>query len=661
MNRAVHYLLFVFAFLWPWGVYQNVPGLNVRLTQIAAVVLVVTFFWEIVARRRARVPFELVWPAVLLAAIAVVASLRGGAALALDRLLWCALFVATVHVARPRPSIPAGQGFSAPPGDSGTSPNAQSTIQERDLIAFRLWISSVSGACVALLTLLLPVTRVIPTAYSLDTGAMLAFDDGLAEGCFALLICLVLAVGNVFATHSDRWPRAISAMSAVPLLGALAIVVVPSVMHVALWRPPDYAQLSRCELAWVLMSLWLVSRTAAKIAVDRCESGVGIHATLLGAAAVMAVFPVFLSVALRLEHAFLLGLACAYVLPASTIDLPGKAWAGGWQWLSLAPVVGLIGFNLWWVDPENPSDPRNYDAVAGVDFAKRRLGDVVRRMEFIERRYPAESRTRLWLGRVELDQGWPHRAALEFCRALNPPQGLGRILPLPSKQDQQDFLMRIRDHCSSLARPESAFAYERALVAAGGLDSALNLLRLHAARARDDAPDAKNVPQAQLVRMIAFLLGSDDVEPHLDTWSKEELIALLGNWGAVIERAPKSLDDAFVPLMCAAQYGANVAQVLVLWGADAGSSNAIAHAGRIEAADLDWRGGGWSAPTQDAQGRWRVALGSPPDNHTIVEVCLDPGTQPVITSDLPDGLCLPDPPAIRVWLPGSWLPASWVP
>ena len=335
--------------------------------------------------------------------------------------------------------------------------------------------------------------------------------------------------------------------------------------------------------------------------------------------------------------------------------------AGAWQWLSLAPVVGLIGFNLWWVDPDNPSDPRNYDAVAGVDFAQRRFEDVVRRMEFIEGRYPAESRTRLWLGRVELAQGRPHRAALEFCRALNPPQGLGRILPLPSKQDQQDFLMRLRDRCSSLPRPESAFAYERALVAAGGLDSALNLLKLHASRARDEAPDAKNVPHAQLVRMIAFLLGSDDVGPHLDTWSKEELIALLGNWGAVIERAPESLEDALVPLMCAAQYGANVEQVLVLWGADSGSSNAITHARRIEAADLDWRGGGWSAPAQDAQGRWRVALGSPPDNRPIVEVCLDPGTEPVITSALPEGLRLPDPPAIRLWLPGSWLPASWVP
>ena len=66
IQPAASCLLALFAFAWPWDVYQYLPQLGLHITGLVTVGLAVLWAADILLLRRNRVTFELAWPAALL-------------------------------------------------------------------------------------------------------------------------------------------------------------------------------------------------------------------------------------------------------------------------------------------------------------------------------------------------------------------------------------------------------------------------------------------------------------------------------------------------------------------------------------------------------------------------------------------------------------------
>ena len=617
-RSTVHYLLFLVAFLWPWSVYQMTPLLW-PLTDMLCLVLFVMFLTGVFLQGGTRLPFELIWPVVGMLILELIALIRGefmwpGVA------GWCALFIVTL--------------WSAP---------------SRITVVRWLWLSSVSGGCVAALTLLLPVTSIVPTAYSLRTGAMLAFADDLTRGSFTLLVCFALALGATFSGQLQTLQRWIAAVCAVLIAAALVFVGVPSLSHLELWSPARYGGLTWPYAGMLLFALWVMARAAAKVEVDRRESSSAMHWALLAVVVIMVTWPVvfYSPLLFRMETGVILGLACAYTFTQRPTTEPSTR---GWKWLPLVPIAGLLAFNVVWILPYNIADPRHYDHTARFDFLDGDFDTIVRRMEFVSKRYPAERRTRFWLARVELARGNAQRAALEFAEAVEPPGRTRLILPPPSEADQRDFMVRLRDHCSSLARPERTFACEQALAATGDVDSALDLLGLDLSRARTERTVVDPKCKAQFLSAVAFLLGSRAIESHIESWSSDELAILLEDWGAEIGPAPERFPKELLPLVCIAQYGPHT-EKLLLFSGDSRWDGSKRRERWADAADGDWSGGGWTVPAQDRNGTWHLSLVHPVDGGVVAQAHIGEGSALEVVPHLTEEKRFPDSPAIRIWLP----------
>jgi len=605
---------------------------------ILFVVLVVLIVPGVVAARRVRLPFEYLWPVGAILALAI--------AQRLGVLVW--LF-----------STDAGAGGAAPENvpyrlnDAANLPSIALLlavtvhfVRSRGLIAQWLKLYCWSTTGIAVLSLAAAAGAVVPTAFSVKTGAVLAGPWSLANGSYLLACAVAAAFWFAFGGGLPLSRRAPFLACGLLLACALAAVLVPTVRHFELQVPSP-----RPSRPWTLficegLLLWLVARTAAKLVVHRREGGGGMHGLLfvilgLTAAAYLAgLFP-FCS-------GIMLGLIAAYPLRDTTesVRVAGRniVWA-----LCFLP---LIAFNVAHVHPKSLSDPRNYAAFASNRIGYGRTDEMARKWEFLAQRHPAERQTHFWLAHVELARDCPYRAAGEFAQSLESVEGKRLILPPPSEAEQGEFLGKLRDYCSALPRPESSFAYEQALLAAGKEAEALNLLGLRSApRGRRARPDAGETAHGPILNATVELLCAEGVGGKLRAWDTSRLLGLLEGWGAVVERAPQAIPRRLLPLVCVTRHGPHRQEVLVR-GALGGAHALLTATGRIPGKpELNAQ---WSKLEEVETGGWRTTLSrlddgaGEPRTRVLIH---DDGDIGIEFAPPPEGTAAPDAPVVHVWLP----------
>lgn len=522
IRRLAHSVLFVFAMAWPWQVFQYIPGLGAHLTGLLAILLCALLFLDILINRRFRVPFEVLLPVFALGLVIGYAALAHKPAMN-DRLAATLFFfLAVTHFADSRAAVARWAGASA----------------------FNM-------AAVALFDLAAPALRLIPTAFDPSSGATLTFAFDFSNGLYTLLLVCVGSV-CVLAGRDLSWKRWGVALGLLLACGLPVVIaatrLLPLYRH---WVLPDISEQPGATFLAHFLVLYLAARVAAKIEVERREGASGWHAPVLVLIGVTLVWRLIAPLEPRLYLGFLLGLACGYALPEETRPPSFRFAPVG----AAALIAALAAVNAARVFPANQDDPRNYDAAAARHFARGDLDAAAKSVAKVELYAPDERRTHLWLARIALAMEQPLPAALEFEAAIAPAEGLRLILPSPTETEKQDFLVRLRDLCSSLHDLNRHFAYERTLARLGQWDAAEFSLR---ARVQPGAEGLVQDPDP-IAAAVAYLMGDSTEQDRFQDWSVGELSSLLADWGGVVKDVDGQILAPLITIAYRTPWGLNVA------------------------------------------------------------------------------------------------------
>ena len=409
------------ALLWPWEVYEYVPGIGMSCSELIGAAVVALFALDVLRRRRLHVPFEFAWPAAVWALFEVAPLFRETGAATAERAGAAVLFLATVHFSHSRRVA-------------------------RDL----LWVAALSGACAAAWAITASAMGVAPTVYFIESKTASTLPAGPCNSVLILAVCLALASGFAWQGFLGKsWFKGV-----LVLVCALFCLAALAPMIAAL--PSGAVDAHTGSRAAAVLLLWLVCRIMAKAVVaswPSVQEEAGKHgngdAVLLRAVAVglgLAVLAgLFCHARITWAHGFLLGLAAAYALPARE---PAAA-AQRFRYILLPACVALVAFNAFHVDIDDVLDPRNYEAQARTRFEAEAFDDVVRLMDAVDAAVPGERRTAFWKARAYLAKGAIHRAARAFSQAVRPVDDDWRtVLPLAP-----------RDRTPGLSRSSSGWVF----------------------------------------------------------------------------------------------------------------------------------------------------------------------------------------------------------
>ena len=634
LEFLAQHLLLLCAFLAPWGVYEQVPGVGLPVSYCLKLLLILLFLAHVPVSRTLRVPFEFAWPIAVAAIAGPLPFLAIQLLVSREYSLPIPMLVWLLETSR---TIPAGLlTFLA----------VVHFARSRELIVqcLRLWC--LATACVAVLSLGAGLGAVVPTAFSASSGAVLAGRRSLFSGGYEFVWALVAAV--YFASFYERTlrRRALFAACAALLAAGLVALLMPSLPRIASWRLPDAVSATWVQVICIGLVYWLMARVAAKVEVNRREGEPGIHVLLLillGLKAAAHVAGIG-----RPCAGLQLGLIAAYALPDS--KEPSRVY--GWHRLAVLPFLPLIAFNIGYVHPGIVTDARSYATLAPYLIDSGRIQRAESRMEFFAQRYPAERQTHFWLGHVELARECPYRAACEFAEAVKPPEGARLILPPPKAEERDEFLAKLRDYCSALPEPASCFAYEQALIAEGKGREALNLLELRSTTFQGQAPSGPHLRFEEVVTStVVELLRAREIEKDLRAWDLDRLLGLLEVWGCVVQRAPETVPRRLLPLACVARHGPHTQEVLVV-GALGGAHARRARSERTEGTSQ--AAGQWSGLEPAQSGGWRTTLSWPVGEGETPFVTVhidDDGDIDVDLAGALESATAPDAPVLHMWLP----------
>jgi hypothetical protein len=436
--------LALLAAAWPFGWYQTLPGLPIRLSDIAIAAMLIIAAHDLWKQRRLYIPFELFWPAlaIVMAAGAAAQSrymaLEGGAA-ALVLLL-------TLHLTR-----------------------------SRETALFLLSVSGISAAAAALFSLL-PLAPRAARILPLESGAGGA--AGPPEALFILIICLPAAL--CAAGSARRFFRYTGRIAALSTGGILLCFVVS-----ALPRPgPEMAgmiskPLTPASAAAALLSLWLALRVMAKLIVRRVEKDKLPFWRLLFLCGGCAAALLFRAVPLTPGYAFMLASAAIAASPLHNRPAPFSSLP---LLLAMLPVLLTGAFHSFAVPPSAPGDPRDFRDDAARLLKEGRFETLDRLLGRFENG-GGDPWAALFRARRRLKTGDAGAAAAAFEAVHAAAQGkkyIGPPLPPPGEAESQRFLDELRDFTSAQPPEERSLAYERALIAAGQTGNAMAMLRLRA-------------------------------------------------------------------------------------------------------------------------------------------------------------------------------------
>jgi len=501
-NRLAVGLTIATAFAWPLGQLNYIPFVGVGALEVLTVPFVLLLALDLANGQKFRVPFEILAPSGVILVVLLVDAMRSSGPARFRTVLTATILGAAIaHLAR-----------------------------NRELVRHALWASTLSGSAVALLSLLTPALDLMPTAFGLHSDVSLTFAQGLPEGFHVL--ALVACVALYLSTEETRRPmrRIVGGLGA-GLIGMLFVDRTLRWFNATRAAPfGDYAGADGLDLLALGLVVWLLIRIAAKegvVAKDRRWPGLW-----WGMVVCTVVFLALTPLEPDIHYGVLPGLALGAALPAGP-----RVAVSRWVWLSALPFVPLAALNLFHVDPQNLDDPRQYDAAAREDFRNGRYGSVLARMNQIDHYVVYdEPRADLWRARVALAAGRYNWASFAFRDAV-PAASSRTLLPPPTLREEQDFLVLIRDALTPLSDERTVCSYERVLLACGERDAALYSLQLRAgiALAHTDADLAQ-----PFARIVAMILGDPDLVSEFETWETGNLLTLLVQWGARLERDSSS-------------------------------------------------------------------------------------------------------------------------
>lgn len=612
VNHIAAACLTVLAVTWPMQALGFVPGLRIHAPALVAGVGLLCVALHALKLGRLRIPFELAVPWLAAAAVAGLFVLRG-----------------------------SGWGWTVLAGLAAFALPAQ-LRPSREHVVTLVRLSSAATTAMAGLTIMGWIRGWMPTAYVLETGASLHFAHQVPGGVVVILVGLIAVLGLMLAPHTRRSTRIVWAVAAIVHGTVIATASAGLLSTVLAPGPPRVYHDGPWAIALALLLLYGVARVAAKLAVDSGERPSTYHAVFFLIVAAAALGEIGTGGVSAVGLGFLAGIVCAYTLPQDEM-----------RWhvhVAVAPAVAvlLLAINLSHVSRANDTDGRNYDAALAADLAAGDYTQLHRRLDLIERLLPEERRTHWWRARAVLAQGKPMRAVTEFAASLD--AGSARlVLPAPSIDEQNQFLVSLRDVESSAASPQQRYAYARALVALGNVEEALAFLRLHAENwpGNVDGLDVKPVAQA-----MAFLLGDAALAETLETWPPETLLGKLRHWGASLLEAPGWLPDDALPAVFVGQVLLETTATLVAMPADHDRQEQP-----FEVRLTPGTSASYWAPLSGNAKRWVVewicpSLGRGPARITGRGTQWDLLTYTTTLTEIPES------PAIMIWLPRTILPPS---
>ena len=616
-RSAARYILFALAIAWPLDLLQYIPIVNLSVVAVFTGLLGVLLVVDLSAGRKFRVPFEVIFPVALIAAILAFTTYTTETPAPFEAVGAVLLLIVTIHFAQSSAGV------------------------ERWLQA-----SVVAGCAVCLTTLIGYQLGHLPTAFSLHHPATLTFAYDLAGGLHILALCAVAAI--YFATHAAANPAFRTCATGAAFL--LVVTLVGKVIRIAatesLPRGPSLWELPPPTLAALALVLWLMVRILAKLEIRRRQSGDRLPWLFLGMAAVTVVYFAAGPLQPRLYHGYLLGLACGYALPERE-----NTDASPWPKIATAVLLALLVTNLFVVFSSHHTDPRNYEIATQEDFRQGDHAALLSRLDLIERHRPEERRSKLWRARVALANDEPNGAAMAFGSSLKPEFGRFVLAP-PSAADNAEFVVQLRDYTSTLAEDRAVCAYERALLATGERDAAMYSLRLLTGIT---LARAENVSPETLAEAASFVVGDASVHEDFAAWSTDELLTLFAQWGAEIGNAPETLPAELLPAILVVQRRLDRLEAFVALG-NSRYSFQVPFVAPIVAVDSDANSPpqiDWSSLSRNEAGAHTATVQlSSGDDHALLGALEMPNNGGVrFRWEVEENVIVPFTPGVRILLP----------
>lgn len=477
--------------LWPWHLYTTLPGAGVRLTDLLCAALVAAAVVDAFRARTVRLPFELAWPAAVIAVLLIIA--HGSAAPALRPIAALVVFAAGVQ-----------------------------TMRDPRVVRMSIVAAAFSVALSALVSPMLESVHILPTAYVLSAPAVMHGPRSLPEGFWMYLAGAACGLAVALdAAHPPRL-RKYGAAAAVIAITAVGRPAYALIVATPAWGPPALLSQGALPAAAALVGAWLIARVAARLIVasqDRREWGPLAIAVGAGAWAISRVAAPGLDVALH--EGFLLAIA----VTAARVCGERRQEVPRWVWPALVASGLLVAWGAVHVDPHQTDDPRHYEARVAADL---KAGDVEQaraRLTRVEEFVASDRRFRLCWARTELAAGRLRDAGLHLAAALAPLDGeRPQKLPVPTPEVWRPLLADVRDAVSAEGDPTALLAYAYALAAAGEAEAAVDLLSDRMATL--SPPDG--VDPTPVAPLLAALFGEPGLADAIAQWPRERL------WGAAV-------------------------------------------------------------------------------------------------------------------------------
>ena len=477
--------------LWPWHLYTTLPGAGVRLTDLLCAALVAAAVVDVFRARTVRLPFELAWPAALIAVLLIIA--HGTAAPAWRSIAGLVVFAAGVQ-----------------------------TMRDPRVVRTAVVAAAFSVALSALVAPMLESIRILPTAYALSAPAVMHGPRSLPEGFWIYLAGAACGLAVALdAAHPPRL-RKYGAAAAVIAITAVGRPAYALVVAAPAWEPSALLSQGAAAAAATVVGAWLIARVGARLIVasqDRRAWGPLAIAAGVGAWAVSRVVAPGTDVALH--DGFLLAIA----VTAARVSGERRQEVPRWVWPALAASGLLVVWGAVHVDPHQTDDPRHYEARVAADLTAGDAEQARARLARIEEYVASDRRFRLCWARTELAAGRLRDAGLHLAAALAPLEGERRqTLPVPTPEVWRPLLADVRDAVSAERDPAALLAYAYALAAAGEAEGAVDLLgdRMTA------LPPPDGVDPTPVAPLLAALLGEPELADAIAQWPRERL------WGAAV-------------------------------------------------------------------------------------------------------------------------------
>ncbi len=488
---------------WPWGAYgQLYDGCGVFSGVLAALLLALVVSWA--RSGRPSVPFDLLWPALLIivgVALSWVAG-NGGASPAI--IVGCIAFLLALFAAT-----------------------------DQTLVLRALAASALSAGGVAVLTVLAEFNKVFPTFFAQQGGAVGAGPTNLVDALFlfswsASVACALFLGRRHRLSGGVAWLLPVAALACGTAFWFLARRL-QNDLHA--WTP-NYGALAFPMFPLVLLSLYLASRVAARVFVLAGPRPQALLAGLLLVYAFLcAVTGYFPSTGL----CFSFGLIAALGVQR-TLRNPDAAKTG-LVWLLVIPVLAAHAVTLF------PGDARDYVLQAqrlskesGVQAARDYLALVLSR-------FPGESRARLEFAKIELESGQIDAATDNFIGAVCERRA-SHVWGQPDQGSVAEFLSRVKQ----LAENTPGIAYERCLVGVGKAQEAVEVLK-----GRVKTGPSVNIDSEPLRRALISLMGGDESGSYFNDWTAAELVSGLNLCGTYCQavQAPAEVPRRLLPVVLA--------------------------------------------------------------------------------------------------------------